>query len=93
MTTPEGGTPTVITVSRLSQFHCGLGQTLPHDGKLDGCLGEEVKERQMHPLMKLLDALLLCHQALAMRELGSLSKEEVDVWYGEEPENPQVPRR
>ena len=32
VTTPEGGTPTVITVSRLSRFRSGMGQTSPYDG-------------------------------------------------------------
>jgi hypothetical protein len=32
VTTLEGGTPTVITVSRLSRFRSGMRQTSPYDG-------------------------------------------------------------
>jgi hypothetical protein len=38
VTTPEGGTPTVITVSRLSRFRSGMGQTSPYDGNGYGFL-------------------------------------------------------
>ena len=34
--TPEGGTPTVITISRLSQFRSGMGQTSLYDGNVYG---------------------------------------------------------
>ena len=40
VTTPEGGTPTIITVSRLSRFRSGMGQTSPYDGEVYGFLGE-----------------------------------------------------
>jgi hypothetical protein len=77
----------VITVSRLSRFHSGMGQTSPYDGNVYGFLGE-VKEGQLPPLMKLPDAL-----SLAVREVVAASDEEVDVWYGEGPENPRVPNQ
>jgi hypothetical protein len=34
VTTPEGGTPTVITLSTLSRFRSGMGQTSPYDGNV-----------------------------------------------------------
>ncbi len=89
VTTPEGGTPTVITVSRLSRFRSGMGQTSPYDGNVYGFLGE-VEEGQLLPLMKLPDNLSL-RQALAVREVVAGAEEELDVWYGEGPENPRVP--
>ena len=89
VTTPEGGTPTIITVSRLSRFRSGMGQTSPYDGEVYGFLGE-VEEGQMPPMMKLPDALSM-RQALAVREVVAASEEEVDVWYGEGPDNPRVP--
>ena len=58
VTTPERGTPTVITVSRLCRFRSGMGQTSPYDGNVYGFLGE-VEEGQLPPLMKLPDALSL----------------------------------
>jgi hypothetical protein len=54
VTTPEGGTPTVITVSRLSRFRSGMGQASPYDGNVYGFL-REVEEGQLPPLMKLPD--------------------------------------
>ena len=89
VTTPEGGTPTIITVSRLSRFRSGMGQVSPYDGNVYGFLGE-VEEGQMPPLMKLPDALSL-RQALAVREVVAAAEEELDVWYGEGPGNPRVP--
>ena len=89
VTTPEGGTPTVITVSRLSRFRSGMGQTSPYDGNVYGFLGE-VEEGQMPPLMKLPDAISL-RQALAVREVVAAAEEELDAWYGEGPGNPRVP--
>ena len=89
VTTPEGGTPTVITVSRLSRFRSGMGQTSPYDGDVYGFLGE-VEEGQLPPLMKLPDNLSL-RQALAVREVVAGAEEELDVWYGEGPANPRVP--
>ncbi len=88
-TTLEGGTPTAIAVSRLSQFRCGMGQTSPYKGNALIFLGE-VKEGQLRPLMKLPDALSL-RQALAVREVVESSDEEVNVWYGEGQGNPRVP--
>ena len=64
VTTPEGGTPTVISVSRLSQFCSRMGQTSPYDGNVYGFVGEG-QEGHMPPLMKLLDALSM-RQALAV---------------------------
>jgi hypothetical protein len=79
VTTPEGGTPTVITVSRLSRFRSGMGQTSPYNGNVYGFLGE-VKEGQLPPLMKLPDNLSL-RQALAVREVvAGTAEEELDVW-------------
>ena len=89
VTTPEGGTPTIIAVSRLSRFRSGMGQTTPYDGVVYDFLGE-VEEGQMPPMMKLPDALSM-RQALAVREVVAASEEEVDVWYGEGPNNPRVP--
>ena len=89
VTTPEGGTPTVITVSRLSRFRSGMGQTSPYDGNVYGFLGE-VEEGQMPPLMKLPDAISL-RQALAVREVVAAADDELDAWYGEGPGNPRVP--
>ena len=89
VTTPEGGTPTVITVSRLSRFRSGMGQTSPYDGNVYGFLGE-VEEGQMPPLMKLPDAISL-RQALAVREVVAAAEDELDAWYGEGPGNPRVP--
>jgi hypothetical protein len=77
VTTPEGGTPTVITVSRLSRFRSGMGQTSPYDRNVYGFLGE-VEEGQLPPLMKLPDTLSL-RQPLAVREEVAASDEEVDV--------------
>ena len=76
-TTPERGTPTVITVSRLSQFCSGMGQTSPYDGNVYGFLGK-VEEGQMPPLMKLPDNLSM-RQALAVREVVAGAEEELDV--------------
>ena len=45
VTTPEGGTPTIITVSRLSRIRSGMGQTSPYDGNVYGFLGEVEKAR------------------------------------------------
>jgi hypothetical protein len=89
VTTPEGGTPTVITVSRLSRFRSGMGQTSPYDGNVYGFLGE-VEEGQMPPLMKLPDSISL-RQALAVREVVAAAEDELDAWYGEGPGNPRVP--
>ena len=89
VTTPEGGTPTVITVSRLSRFRSGMGQTSPYDGGVYGFLGE-VEGGQIPPIMKLPDSLSL-RQALAVREVVAASEEEIDVWYGKGPGNPRVP--
>ena len=89
MTTLEGGTPTVIAVSRLSRFRSGMGQTSPYDGNVYGFLGE-VEEGQLPPLMKLPDTLSM-RQALAVREVVAASDEEVDVWYGGVPGDPCVP--
>jgi hypothetical protein len=89
VTTPEGGTPTVITVLRLSRFRSGMGQASPYDGNVYGFLGE-VEEGQLPPLMKLLDNLSL-RQALAVREVVAGAEEELNVWYGEGPGNPRVP--
>jgi hypothetical protein len=89
VTMPEGGTPTVITFSRLSRFRSGMGQTSPYDGNVYGFIGE-VEEGQMPPLMKLPDNLSMC-QALAVRELMAAAEEELDVWYGKGPGNPRVP--
>jgi hypothetical protein len=89
VTTPEGGTPTVITVSILSRFRSGMRQTSPYNGNVSGFLGE-VEDGQLPLLMKLPDALSLC-QALAVREVVAASDEEVDVWYGEGPGNPRMP--
>jgi hypothetical protein len=83
VTTPEGGTPTVITVSRLSSFWSGMGQTSPYNGNVYGFLGE-AEERQLPPLMKLLDNLSL-RQALAVREVVAGAEKELDMWYGEGP--------
>ena len=38
VTTPEEGTPTVITVLRLSPFRSGMGQTSPYNGNVYGFL-------------------------------------------------------
>ena len=89
VTTPEGGTPTIITVSRLSRFRSGMGQTSPYDGNVYGFLGE-VEEGQMPPLMKLPDSISL-RQALAVREVVAAAEDELDAWYGEGPGNPRVP--
>ena len=89
VTTPEGGTPTVITVSRLSRFRSGMGQTSPYNGDVYGFLGE-VEDGQLPPLMKLPESMSL-RQALAVREVVAASLEEIDVWYGEGPMNPRVP--
>ena len=89
VTTPEGGTPTIITVSRLSRFRSGMGQTSPYDGNVYGFLGE-VEEGQLPPLMKLPDAISL-RQALAVREVVAAADDELDAWYGEGPGNPRVP--
>ena len=90
VTTPEGGTPTIMTVSRSSRFRSGMGKTSPpYDGNIYGFLGE-VEDGQMLPRMKLLEALLV-RQALVVSEVVAASKEEVDVWYSEGPGNPQVP--
>ena len=89
VTTPEGGTPTVITVSRLSRFRSRMGQTSPYNGNVCGFLGE-VEEGQMPPLVVLPDALSMC-QALAVGKVIAAAEEELDVWYGEGPGNPQVP--
>ena len=89
VTTPEGGTPTIITVSRLSRFRSGMGQTSPYDGNVYGFLGE-VEEGQMPPLMKLPDSISL-RQALAVREVVAAADDELDAWYGEGPGNPRVP--
>jgi hypothetical protein len=75
VTTPEGGTPTIITVSVLSRFRSGMGQTSPYDGNVYGFMGE-VEEGQMPPLVKLPDALSL-RQALAVREVVVASDDEV----------------
>ncbi|KAI2508445.1 hypothetical protein MHU86_5972 [Fragilaria crotonensis] len=88
VTTPEGGTPTVITVSRLSRFRSGMGQTSPYDGNVYGFLGE-VEEGRC-PVDEAPDALSL-RQALAVREVVAAAEEELDVWYGEGPGNPRVP--
>ncbi len=88
VTTPEGGTSTVITVSRLSRFRSGMGQTSPYDGNVYGFLGK-VEEGQMPSLMKLPDNLSM-RQALAHREVVAGAEEELDVWYGEGPGNPCV---
>jgi hypothetical protein len=76
VTTPEGGTPTVITVSRLSRFRSGLGQTSPYDGNVYDFLGE-VEEGQMPLLLKLPDVLSI-RQALAVREVVA-AEEELNV--------------
>ncbi len=88
VTMPEGGTPTVITVSRLSRFRSGMGQTSPYDGNVYGFLGE-VEEGRMPPLMKLPDTLTM-HQALAAREVVAV-EEELNVRHGEGPGSPRVP--
>ena len=85
VTTPEGGTPTIITVSRLSRFRSGMGQTSPYDGEVYGFLGK-VEGGQMPPMMKLPDSLSM-RQALAVREIVAAPEEEV----GEGPGNPRVP--
>jgi hypothetical protein len=89
VTTPEGGTPTVITVSRLSRFRRGMGQTSPYDGNMYGFL-VEVEEGQIPPLMKLPDTLSM-RQALAVRDVVAAEEEALDVWYGERPGNPRGP--
>jgi hypothetical protein len=86
VTTPEGGPPTVIPVSRVSRFLSGMGQTSPYDGNVYGFLGE-VKEGQLPPLMKLPDNLSM-RQALAVREVVAGAEEELNVWYGEGTGNP-----
>jgi hypothetical protein len=88
VTTPEGGAPTVITVSRLSRFRSRMRQTSPYDGNVYGFLGE-VEEGQMPLLRKLPDNLSM-RQALAVREVVAGAEEELDVWYGEGPGNPRV---
>jgi hypothetical protein len=89
VTTSEGGTPTVMTVSRLSRFRSGIRQTSPYDGNVYGFL-VEVKEEQMPLLMKLFDALSM-GQTLADRKVVAAAEEELDVWYGEGPGSPWVP--
>ncbi len=89
MTTPEGGTPTVITVLRFSRFRSRMGQTSLYDKNVYGFLGE-VEEGQLPPLMKLQDNLSM-RQALAVREVVAGAEEELNVWYGEGPGNPRVP--
>ena len=85
----EGGTPTVIIISRLSRFRSGMGHTSPYDGNVYGFLGD-VEEGKMPPLMKLPGALSL-RQALAVREVVAAAEEELDVWHGEGHGNPRVP--
>jgi hypothetical protein len=89
VTTLEGGTPTVITVSRLSEFRSGMGQTSPYDGNMNGFLGQD-EEGRMSPLLKLPDKLSM-RQALAVRELVAAAEEELNVWYDEGPGNPRLP--
>lgn len=89
VTTPEGGKPTIITVSRLSRFRSGIGQVSQFDNDVYGFFGE-VEEGQLPPLMKLPDALSM-RQALAVREVRVASVEEWIAWYGEGADNPRVP--
>ena len=42
-------------------------------------------------MMKLPDNLSSMRQAIAVRELVAAAEEELDVWYGKGPGNPQVP--
>jgi len=81
ITTPtETGKAMVITVSRLSRFRSGIGETSRHDGNVYGFLGE-VEENQLPPLVKLPDNMSL-RQALAIHELSAPSWAEFDAWYG-----------
>ena len=90
VTTPmETGKATVITVSRLSRFRSGIGQTSRFDGNVYGFLGE-VEETQLPPLVKLPDNMSL-RQVLAVRELTAPSDGEFDAWYGDGPTDPRVP--
>jgi hypothetical protein len=89
ITTPtDTGKAMVITVSRLSRFRSGIGQTSRYDGNVYGFLGE-VEENQLPPLVKLPDNMSL-RQALVVRELSAPSWEEFDAWYGDGPTNPRV---
>ena len=89
VTTPtETGKAMIITVSRLSRFRSGIGQTSRYDGNVYGFMGE-VEENQLPPLVKLPDNMSL-RQALAVRELSAPSWQEFDAWYGDGPTNPRV---
>ena len=89
VTTPiETGKAMVITVSRLSRFRSGIGETSRYDGNVYGFMGE-VEENQLPPLVKLPDNMSL-RQALAVRELSAPSTAEFDAWYGDGPTNPRV---
>jgi hypothetical protein len=89
VTMTEGGTPTGITVLRLSRFRSGMRLTSPYDGNVYDFLGE-VEEGQMPPLMNL-PVTLSMRQALAVKEVMAAAEEEFDVWYGKGPGNAQVP--